>query len=123
MKKLKHAFEIVASYFGVLSEPLRLQIMHATCEEEKNVSAIVDELGATQSNISRHLTLMYKGGLLTRRKEGQEVYYMTADPEMVDHLRNICTRLAIQMDDKTPLRGELLRLLHKQNQKRIKRVA
>ena len=37
--------------------------------------------------------------------------------------RNIFTSLATQMDDKTPLRGELLRLLHKQKQKRIKRVA
>jgi len=121
VKALKHAFDIVAAYFGVLSEPTRLQIMHATCEEEKTVSQIVAELGATQSNISRHLTLMHKGGLLMRRKEGVQVYYVTADPEMVESLRNVCIRLAIQMDERTPLRGELLSLLHKQ--KRKERVA
>jgi len=121
VKDSKHAFDIAAAYFAVLSEPMRLQIMHATCEEEKAVSEIVEELGATQSNISRHLNLMYRGGLLTRRKEGIQVYYVTADPEMVENLRNVCTRLAIQMDEKTPLRGELLRLMSKP--KRKKRVS
>jgi len=94
--------------------------MHATCEEEKSVSTIVEELGATQSNISRHLTLMYKGGLLTRRKNGNRVFYVTADPEMVESLRMICIRLGTQMDPRTPLRGEFLRRLYKQEQKRKK---
>ena len=122
MNGLKPVFEIVASYFGLLSEPIRLQIMHATCEEEKSVSKIVEELGATQSNISRHLTLMCKGGLLTRRKEGKQVYYMSADPQMVENLREVCIRLATQMDPRTPMRGEFLRRLHEQVQKRERRA-
>ncbi|MCX7144523.1 MAG: ArsR family transcriptional regulator [Proteobacteria bacterium] len=95
---------------------------HATCEEEKSVSKIVEELGATQSNISRHLTLMCKGGLLTRRKEGNQVYYVSADPEMVENLRQVCIRLATQMDPRTPMRGEFLRRLHEQVQKRKERA-
>lgn len=118
MENFKHAFDIVAAYFGVLSEPTRLRIMHATCEEEKTVTQIVEELEATQTNVSRHLNLMYRAGVLTRRKEGNQVYYVAADPGMVEILRDVCTRLAVQMDEKTPLRGELLRLLHKPKRKR-----
>jgi len=103
VKRAKHAFDIAAAHFAVLSEPMRLQIMHATSEEEKAVSEIVEELGATQSNISRHLNVMYRDGLLTRRKEGIQVFYVAADPEMVENLRNVCTRLSIQMDEKTPI--------------------
>jgi DNA-binding transcriptional ArsR family regulator len=117
VKKLTHAFDIVAAYFGILSEPIRLQIMHATCDEEKSVSKIVEELGATQSNISRHLNLMHRGGLLARRKESNQVYYVSADPEMVENLRNACIRLATQMDPRTPMRGEFLRLLYRQKKK------
>ncbi|MBE0620102.1 MAG: winged helix-turn-helix transcriptional regulator [Burkholderiales bacterium] len=113
MDKLKHAFDVVASYFNVLSEPTRLRIMHAICEEEKSVSQIVEELGATQTNVSRHLNMMHRSGVLTRRKEGNQVYYRAADPAMVEICRSVCGRIAAQIDAKKPLRGELLRLLPK----------
>ena len=111
MERLAHAFDAVAAYFGVLSEPTRLRIMHAICEEEKTVSQIVEELGATQTNISRHLNLMYRSGVLARRKEGNQVHYRAADPAMVEICRSVCNRIAAQLDEKRPLRGDLLRLL------------
>jgi DNA-binding transcriptional ArsR family regulator len=116
--ELDHAFDSVASYFGVLSEPMRLRIMHAICEEEKPVAQIVEELGATQTNISRHLNLMHRSGVLARRKEGNQVYYRAADPAMVEICRSVCSRIAAQLDEKKPLRGELLRLLPKPKRKK-----
>jgi DNA-binding transcriptional ArsR family regulator len=119
--KLNHAFDVVASYFSVLSEPTRLRIMHALCEVEKPVSQIVEELGATQTNISRHLNLMHRSGVLARRKEGNQVYYRAADAAMVEICRSVCNRIAAQLDDKKPLRGDLLRLMPRPKPK--KRVA
>jgi DNA-binding transcriptional ArsR family regulator len=119
--KLDHAFDAVASYFSVLSEPTRLRIMHAICEEEKTVSQIVEELGATQTNISRHLNLMHRSGVLARRKEGKQVHYRAADPAMVEICRSVCSRIAAQLDKKQPLRGDLLRLMPQP--KRKKRAA
>ena len=118
MEKYQHAFDIVAAYFSVLSEPTRLRIMNATCEEEKTVTQIVEELEATQTNISRHLNLMYRADVLARRKVGNQVYYMAADPEMVEILREVCIRLATKMDEKTPLRADLLRVLPKSKKKK-----
>lgn len=111
METLSHAFDAVAAYFSVLSEPTRLRIMHAICEEEKTVSQIVEELGATQTNISRHLNLMHRSGVLARRKEGNQVHYRAADPAMVEICRSFCNRIAAQLGEKEPLRGDLLRLL------------
>ena len=79
MDELDPVFDAVAAYFSVLSEPTRLRIMHAICEIEKPVAQIVEELAATQTNVSRHLSLMYRAGVLTRRKEGNQVYYRVAD--------------------------------------------
>jgi DNA-binding transcriptional ArsR family regulator len=119
--ELEHAFDLVASYFSVLSEPTRLRIMHAICEQEKTVSQIVEELGATQTNISRHLNLMHRSGVLARRKEGNQVYYRAADPAMVEICRSVCNRIAARLDEKKPLRGDLLRLMPRP--KRKKRAA
>jgi DNA-binding transcriptional ArsR family regulator len=95
--------------------------MHAICEEEKTVSQIVEELGATQTNISRHLNLMHRSGVLARRKQGNQVHYRAADPAMVDICRSVCNRIAAQLDEKKPLRGDLLRLMPQS--KRKKRAA
>lgn len=118
MDKLDHAFDAVASYFSVLSEPTRLRIMHAICEEEKTVSQIVEELGATQTNISRHLNLMHKSGVLARRKEGNQVHYRAADAAMVDICRKVCNRIAAQLGGKKALRGDLLRLMPRAKRKK-----
>lgn len=118
MEELDHAFDVVASYFGVLSEPTRLRIMHSICEQEKTVSQIVDELGATQTNISRHLNLMHRSGVLGRRKDGNQVYYRASDPALVDLCRSVCSRIAAQIDEKKPLRGDLLRLMPRPKRKK-----
>ena len=111
MDELDPVFDAVASYFSVLSEPTRLRIMHAICETEKPVSRIVEDIGSTQTNVSRHLSLMFRAGVLSRRKEGNQVYYRVADDAMVEICRTVCNRIAGQMDDRKPLRRELLRLL------------
>ena len=82
MDELDPVFDAVASYFSVLSEPTRLRIMHSICETEKTVSLIVEDIGATQTNASRHLSLMHRAGVLARRKEGNLVYYRVADVAM-----------------------------------------
>jgi len=113
-------FDVVAAYFSVLSEPMRLRIMHAICEEEKSVSQIVAELGANQTNISRHLNLMRRGGVLARRKEGSQVYYRAADAAMVEVCRSVCDRIASQLDESTPLRHELRRLMPRRAPRRTR---
>ncbi|MHB8666853.1 MAG: ArsR/SmtB family transcription factor [Burkholderiales bacterium] len=117
MDDRSHAIDAVASYFGVLSEPTRIRIMHAICEDEKTVSQIVEELGASQTNVSRHLGIMHRSGVLSRRKEGNQVYYRTADAAMVDLCRSVCKRISERMEEKMPLRSELLRQLPRRHRK------
>ena len=111
MDEHNQAIDAVASYFRVLSEPTRIRIMRVICEEEKTVSQIVEELGGTQTNVSRHLGIMHRSGVLGRRKEGNQVYYRTADAAMVDLCRNVCKRISEREEEKVPLRRELQRLM------------
>ena len=43
--ELDEVFAIVARYFGLLSEPTRLKILHSICQDERSVSAIVASTG------------------------------------------------------------------------------
>ncbi len=117
MDELDPVFEAVAAYFGLLAEPRRLRILYAICEREKTVSQIVEEISATQTNVSRHLSQMFRAGVLARRKKGNLVYYRIVDISMIKICRTVCNRIADSLDAtrplrKAPLRSELLRLMH-----------
>lgn len=111
MEELEAVFDVVASYFSVMAEPTRLKIMHAICDDEKPVNVIVEELGATQTNVSRHLGLMFRAGVVTKRKDGNQVFYRIADPTMIEICRTVCTQIAGRIDDRQPLRKGLVKLL------------
>ena len=74
------ALELVARRFAVLAEPMRLRLIQALFEGEKNVTELVEATEGTQANISRHLQTLTQAHMLSRRKEGLQVFYAIADP-------------------------------------------
>ena len=106
--ELDLVFAAVARYFGLLSEPTRLKILHAICSEERSVTMIVAATGATQTNVSRHLALMREAGVVSRRREGTTVYYRVNDPEFVEICRSVCVQIAGRIDARQPLKSDLL---------------
>ncbi len=72
--------EQVALLFRLLGEPMRLRILQAVCAGPRPVNQIVEAVGATQANVSKHLSLLAGARILARRKEGQCVYYGMKDP-------------------------------------------
>jgi ArsR family transcriptional regulator len=70
----------VAQQFRVLGETMRLKILQAICAKPLNVGEIVTATGASQSNISKHLSLLASAGVITRQKNAQFVYYGLSDP-------------------------------------------
>ena len=106
--ELDDVFASVARYFSLLSEPMRLRILHTLCNEERSVSSIVQATGGTQTNVSRHLALMHQAGVVARRRDGNTVLYRLLDPEFAQICRTMCVRIAGRIDADAPLRQELL---------------
>lgn len=98
-EQLNRLYESVSSYFGLFSEPMRLRIMHCLCDGEKSVADVVQNVESTQTNVSRHLSLMHKQGVLARRKDGVTVFYSIADENAVALCRSVCTQLAARMNE------------------------
>lgn len=90
------ALEQIARRFAVLSEPMRLRLIHALFEGEKPVNALVELSGGTQANVSRHLQHLANAGVLSRRKEGLQVFYAIADPSIMALCELVCGSLEKQ---------------------------
>jgi len=87
-------FEQVAHYFGLLADPTRLRILSCLCGEERPVNEVVEKIGLTQANISRHLNILYRAGIVERRREGTSVFYRVIDPNFVDICRTVSISVA-----------------------------
>lgn len=95
----QRVFEVAAELFGVLSTPMRLRILSALCNEEKAVSRLLEEIDTTQPNLSQHLNVLYRSGILARRKAGSQVFYRVQSEKAVALCRTVCTQVAIELDD------------------------
>ncbi len=106
MDELGSVLEKVARYFSLLAEPMRLRILHAICQGERSVTEIIAETGATQTAVSRHLNIMYRAGVLSRRRQAGFIHYGVADPVLTDICRTVCVRIAgRQADDQADQAG------------------
>lgn len=92
-------FEMAAELFGVLATPMRLRILSALCDREKSVSQLLQEIETTQPNLSQHLNLLYRAGVLAKRKEGTQVIYRVQSEKAVMLCRTVCTQIAIELDE------------------------
>ncbi len=93
-EEVSFIFERAAQYFSLLSEPARLRIIQAVCTEERSVQQVVEFTSLPQPNVSRHLSLLYRAGVLNRRRDGTFVYYKISDPMITELCRSVCVRLA-----------------------------
>lgn len=64
-----------AKLFRGLGDRSRLSILESLADVPKNVSALVEETGLTQPNVSMHLDCLFCCGLVTRERRGRFVYY------------------------------------------------
>lgn len=98
------ALEYVAKYFKALAEPMRLKVLNALQDGEKNVSQLTEMSGGTQANISKHLSLLTQYNLVKRESRGTSVYYKIADPSVYDLCELVCgqigNRMAVEDDIK-----------------------
>jgi ArsR family transcriptional regulator len=87
------SLERAAELFGVLSTPMRLQIIGALCAGECNVTLLLSQIEATQSNMSRHLNVLYQAGVVAKRRSGQQVFYRIADESVALVCQAMCSQV------------------------------
>ena len=91
-------FESAAELFSVLATPVRLKIISAVCQQEKNVSELLALIDTTQPNMSQHLATLYRSGVLAKRRDGTQIYYRLQSERVAMLCRAVCTQVAIELD-------------------------
>jgi DNA-binding transcriptional ArsR family regulator len=91
-------FQNAAELFSLLSTPVRLKILSALCESEKNVSQLLTEIDVLQPNLSQHLSALYRAGVLAKRREGTQIFYRVVNQNAVSICRTVCSQVAIDLD-------------------------
>jgi ArsR family transcriptional regulator len=72
-----------AEVLKTLASPRRLEIIHRLAEGPCEVGRLAEELGASQPNISQHLSVLRTAGLVESEREGREVRYRLTDPDVI----------------------------------------
>lgn len=75
-------YYLEADLFKALAHPTRIKILELLRNGEKCVCEITPELNSIQPNVSRHLAVLRKEGLVQSRKEGLKVIYRISDSKV-----------------------------------------
>ena len=68
-------FKMQAEICKTLSDPKRLMIVHELRDGELSVGQLGTRLELPQANVSQHLAILRKRGIVSTRRQGTTVYY------------------------------------------------
>jgi DNA-binding transcriptional ArsR family regulator len=89
----ERARERMAARFRALGEPTRLNILERLFRSPASVGELLEHVGGTQANVSKHLGVLRSQGLVGRRKQGNRTVYSIADPSLERICSVVCAAL------------------------------
>lgn len=97
----KKLYELKAEIIQAAAHPIRLAIIDFLVDGEQCVCDIVDYVDAQRSNVSRHLSVMLKAGVVESRKDGLKMMYSLKTPCIVKFLGCVEEALKERMKTQT----------------------
>ena len=85
-KARKQVYRMQAEVIKAAAHPTRLAVLDCLQRGERCVCEIAKEVDSERSNLSRHLAVMARAGLLDSRKDGLMVYYKLRAPCILDFI-------------------------------------
>jgi len=92
-------FEKQAEIVKAIAHPLRIAIVDFLKDGEQCVCDIAEQVGSERSNVSRHLSVMVKAGVLRCHKDGLKVIYKLKTPCILDFLSCVTACLKEQLKE------------------------
>ncbi len=88
----------IAEVLKAMADPTRLKILHCLQQGERCVSDILGVVGGSQANVSKHLSVLKRAGLVESRRDGLNVFYQISDEGVFAICRNVCDSLELRID-------------------------
>lgn len=91
--------ELIAERFRCLGEPMRIRLLDRLGEGEATTGELQAAVGASQQNVSKHLGVLLKAGMVSRTKRGTAAVYAVADDAVFDLCELVCGGLRRRVDE------------------------
>jgi ArsR family transcriptional regulator len=72
-----------ADVLKTLANPRRIEILHELARGPIEVGRLAEAIGVSQPNVSQHLAVLRSAGIVEAERDGREVRYRLADPDVV----------------------------------------
>jgi DNA-binding transcriptional ArsR family regulator len=95
--------ELVAQRFRLLADPMRLRILHELQQGECSVGELVERIGASQPNISKHLASLRGQQMVKRRQEGNMAFFSIAAPYIFVLCDTVCNSMRDEFEERQNL--------------------
>ena len=82
MSKDKSIFQLHADVCQTLANAKRLEILNLIRDRELNAGDLVRLTGLPKANVSQHLSIMRRNGILESRREGLNIYYRISNSKV-----------------------------------------
>ena len=101
-------YKLKAELCKTFADPKRLLIINELRDGEKAVGELANSLEISQAVISRHLAILRERGVVTPRREGTNVFYSLADPQIGDACDLVHQVLLNQIEKNRELSDKLI---------------
>ena len=91
--------QLIAQRFRVLADPMRLKIVDRLRDGPATVKDLIDAVGSSQQNVSKHLGVLHAAGVVSREKQGNFVRYACVDPSVTELCDQVCGSLHRQLSE------------------------
>lgn len=103
----KRLYELKAEIIQGAAHPIRLAIIEFLSHGEQCVCDISKHVDSQRSNVSRHLGLLLKSGIVECRKEGLKMIYWLKTPCIINFLDCVENVLREKIEDNISVLSEL----------------
>lgn len=79
-------YQVKAEFFRTLGHPARIRILELLSERDRAVHELLAAIEIEASNLSQQLAVLRLAGLVTQRRDGGQVIYSLALPQVVQLL-------------------------------------
>jgi len=82
MNDERQRYAIHAAVFSALANPTRHELMHLLCEDPRTGSELAEALEISRPNVSQHLAVLQREGLVKRSRQEGRVLWEVVDPRL-----------------------------------------
>lgn len=98
MKLAKPCFIDLSTFNKAAGDPLRLEVLRVLAQDSYGVLELCDIFQHKQSGMSHHLKVLAEAGLVTKRREGNSIFYSRSLPSVAKGMSLLHQQMYLTVD-------------------------